>query len=166
MNPLSFLLYRATLKLTSLYWVKVILQRWVEFFNWMVWLSFNFYVPFISCIHYFIVILSWVYNQPAQWPAPSRLVSSIYCRALYRFKGQGLESCTSPFFFSGSLFATAEVASTTVMISFYLILDPAVHLYSYFIVLHLLEFPLAGMIFRTYFNCAITYFLNWMKYLL
>ena len=89
-----------------------------------------------------------------------------FCRALCWFKGQGLESCTSPFFFSGSLFATAEVASTTVMISFYLILDPAVHLYSYFIVLHLLEFPLAGMIFRTYFNCAITYFLNWMKYLL
>ena len=99
MNPLSFLLYRATLKLTSLYWVKVILQRWVEFFNWMVWLSFNFYVHFISCIHYFIVILSWVYNQPAQWPAPSRLVSSIYCRALYQFKGQGLESCTSLYFF-------------------------------------------------------------------
>ena len=101
MNPLSFLLYRATLKLTSLYWVKVILQRWVElfFFDWMVWLSFNFYVDFISFIHYFIVILSWVYNQPAQWPAPSRLVSSIYCRALYRFKGQGLESCTSLYFF-------------------------------------------------------------------
>ena len=125
------LLYRATLKLTSLFWVKVILQRWVElfFFDWMVWLSFNFYVDFISFIHYFIVILSWVYNQPAQWPAPSRLVSSIYCRALYRFKGQGLESCTSLYFFSGSLFATAKVASITVMISFHLILDPAVHLY-------------------------------------
>ena len=101
MNPLSFLLYRATLKLTSLYWVKVILQRWVKlfFFYWMVWLSFNFYVDFISFIHYFIVILSWVYNQPAQWPAPSWLVSSIYCRALYQFKGQGLESCTSLNFF-------------------------------------------------------------------
>ena len=36
---------------------------------------------------------------------------------------------------------------------------------SYFIVFHLLEFPLPDMIFRTYFNCAITYFwIGWNIY--
>ena len=99
-----------------------------------------FYVGFISFIHCFIVILSWVYNQPAQRPAPSWLVSSIFVEHSVPVERSILYK---PVFLSGSLFATAEVASIALIISFHLILDPAVHLYdihiSYFIVPHLLR---------------------------
>ena len=60
-----------------------------------------------SYVHNFIIILSWVYNEPIQRPAPSWLVSLIG-RALHRYRrGQGFESRTSLNFFSGFLFATA-----------------------------------------------------------
>ena len=52
-----------------------------------------------SYIHNFIIILSRVYNEPIQRPAPSWLVSSIG-RALHRYRrGQGFESRTSLNFF-------------------------------------------------------------------
>ena len=48
-----------------------------------------------SYIHNFVIILSWVNNEPIQRPAPSGLVSLIG-RALHRYRrGQGFESCTS-----------------------------------------------------------------------
>ena len=65
-----------------------------------------------------IIILSRVYNEPIQRPAPSWLVSSIG-RALHRYRrGQGFESRTSLDFFSGFLFATAKVTSITAMVFF------------------------------------------------
>ena len=52
-----------------------------------------------SYIHNFIIILSRVYNEPIQRPAPSWLVSLIG-RALHRYRrGQGFESRTSLNFF-------------------------------------------------------------------
>ena len=65
-----------------------------------------------SYIHNFIIILSRVYNEPIQRPAPSWLVSSIG-RALHRYRrGQGFESLTSLIlFFLGFLFTTAKAAS-------------------------------------------------------
>ena len=52
-----------------------------------------------SYIHNFIIILSQVYNEPIQRPAPSWLVSLIG-RALHRYhRGQGFESRTSLNFF-------------------------------------------------------------------
>ena len=52
-----------------------------------------------SYIHNFIIILSRVYNEPIQWPAPSWLVSLIG-RALHWYRrGQGFESRTSLNFF-------------------------------------------------------------------
>ena len=52
-----------------------------------------------SYIHNFIIILSRVYNEPIQRPAPSWLVSLIG-RALHRYhRGQGFESRTSLSFF-------------------------------------------------------------------
>ena len=81
----------------------------------------------------FIIILSRVYNEPIQRPAPSWLVSLIG-RALHRYRrGQGFESRTSLNFFSGFRFATAKVASITAMIYFHIILHPAVHIYNYHI---------------------------------
>ena len=54
---------------------------------------------FHNYIHNFIIILSRVYNEPIQQPAPSWLVSSIG-RALHRYRrGQGFKSCTSLNFF-------------------------------------------------------------------
>ena len=55
-------------------------------------------------------------------------------------KVKGWNPVQACIFFSGSLFATAEVASITVMISFHLILDPAVHLYDINIFLISLSF--------------------------
>ena len=50
-------------------------------------------------IHNFIIILSWVYNKPIQWPALSWLVRLIG-RALHRHRrGQGFKSHTSLNFF-------------------------------------------------------------------
>ena len=66
------------------------------------------------------VILSWVYNEPTQWPAP--FVSSI-CRALHRYHtGQGSDSRTILHFFTCSEVATAIVASIPGMIFFHLIM--------------------------------------------
>ena len=49
----------------------------------------------LSYIHNFIIILSRVYNEPIQRPAPSWLVSLIG-RAMHRYRrGQGFESRTS-----------------------------------------------------------------------
>ena len=63
-------------------------------------------------------ILWRVYNEPIQRPAPSSLVVSID-RALHRYRrGQGFESCAWIFF--RHLFATAKVASITVMIFFHI----------------------------------------------
>ena len=58
----------------------------------------NSYIWF-SCIYNFIIILSRVYHEPIQRPAPSWLVSLIG-RALHRYRrGQGFESRTSLNFF-------------------------------------------------------------------
>ena len=74
-----------------------------------------------SYIYNFIIILSRVYNEPIQRPAPSWLVSLIG-RGLHRYRsGQGFESCTSMNFFSGFLFATAKVAYITGMIFIHII---------------------------------------------
>ena len=75
-----------------------------------------------SYIHNFIIILSRVYNEPIQRPAPSWLVSLIG-RALHWYRrGQGFESRTSLNFYSGFLFATAKVAYITAMIFIHIIL--------------------------------------------
>ena len=86
-----------------------------------------------SYIHNFIIILSRVYNEPIQRPAPSWLVSLIG-KALHQYRrGQGFESRTSLNFFSGFLFATAKVAYITAMIILHLILHSAVHIYDFHI---------------------------------
>ena len=65
-------------------------------------------------IHNFvIIILSRVYNEPIQRPAPSWLVSLIG-RALHRRARVRIPY--NPEFFSGFLFATAKVAYITAMI--------------------------------------------------
>ena len=52
-----------------------------------------------SYIHNFIIIFSWVYNEPIQRPAPTWLVS-LTGRALLRYRrGKGFESRTSLNFF-------------------------------------------------------------------
>ena len=58
-----------------------------------------YYDIWISYIHNFIIIFSWVYNGPIQWPAPSWLVSLIG-RALHLYRRtQEYESGTSRNFF-------------------------------------------------------------------
>ena len=52
-----------------------------------------------SYIHNFVIILSWLYNEPIQRPATSWLVSSI-SRVLHQYcRGQGFKFCTSLNFF-------------------------------------------------------------------
>ena len=83
-------------------------------------------------IHDNIIILSPVYNEPTQWPAPSWLVSLIG-RGLHRYcTGQGIKSHTS-LNFSGFLFATAKVASITAMIIFHLIFISVFSLQAHYI---------------------------------
>ena len=72
-----------------------------------------------SHIHNLIIILSQVYNEPIQRPAPSWLVSLIG-RALHWYRrGQGFESRTS-LNFSGFLFTAAKLAYITAMIILHL----------------------------------------------
>ena len=86
-----------------------------------------------SYIHNFIIILSRVYNEQIQRPAPSWLVSLIG-RALHRFRrGQGFKSRASLKPFSSFLSATAKVAYITAMIILHLILHSAVHIYAFHI---------------------------------
>ena len=72
-------------------------------------------------IHNFIIILSRVYNEPIQRPAPSWLVS-LTGRTLHRYRrSQGFDSRTSlNSFFQAFFFATVKVAYKTAMIRFYL----------------------------------------------
>ena len=94
--------------------------------NLILWFSYS---------HNFIIILSRVFNEPIQQPAPSWLVNSIG-RVLHRYRrGQGFKSCTSLNLFSGFPFATAKVASITAMIYFHLILHPTVYIYDFHIFL-------------------------------
>ena len=52
-----------------------------------------------SYIHNFVIILSWLYNEPIQRPATSWLVSAI-SRVLHQYcRGQGFKFCTSLNFF-------------------------------------------------------------------
>ena len=86
-----------------------------------------------SYIHNSIIILSQVYNEQIQRPAPSWLVSLIG-RALHRYrKSQGFKSRTSLKPFSGFLSSTAKVAYITAMIILHLILHSAVHIYAFHI---------------------------------
>ena len=63
-----------------------------------------YYDIWISYIHNFIIIFSWVYNEPIQWPAPSWLVSLIG-RALHLYRrAQEYESGTSRNFFFQTFF--------------------------------------------------------------
>ena len=56
--------------------------------------------------------------------------------ALHRYRrGLGFESRSSLNFFSGFLFVTAKVASTTVMIFYHIILHPAFYIYDFHIVI-------------------------------
>ena len=72
-------------------------------------------------IHNFvIIILSRVYNEPIQRPAPSWLVSLIG-RALHRRSRVRIPY--NPEFFSGFLFATAKVAYITAMIFLHIMLQ-------------------------------------------
>ena len=70
-------------------------------------------------IHNFIIILSRVYNEPIQRPAPSWLVS-LTGRTLHRYRrSQGFDSRTSlNSFFQAFFFATVKVAYKTAMIRF------------------------------------------------
>ena len=54
---------------------------------------------FHNYVHNFIIILSWVYNEPIQRPAPSWLVSLIGRGLQWYRRGQGFESSTSLNFF-------------------------------------------------------------------
>ena len=53
-------------------------------------------------IHNFVIILSWLYNEPIQRPATSWLVSAI-SRVLHQYcRGQGFKFCTNLNFFRPS----------------------------------------------------------------
>ena len=75
---------------TAIIMIHLILHSAVQFFTPQFSSSLRF-----SYIHNFIIILSRVYNEPIQRPAPSWLVSLIG-RALHRYhRSQGFESRTS-----------------------------------------------------------------------
>ena len=84
----------------------------------------------VSYIHNFIIILSRVYNEPIQRPAPSWLVSLI-SRALHRHRTSRVRIPYKTELFSGFLCATAKVAYITAMIILHLILHSAVHIYDF-----------------------------------
>ena len=84
----------------------------------------------VSYIHNFIIILSRVYNEPIQRPAPSWLVSLI-SRALHRHRTSRVRIPHKTELFSGFLCATAKVAYITAMIILHLILHSAVHIYDF-----------------------------------
>ena len=86
----------------------------------------------VSYIHNFIIILSRVYNEPIQRPAPSWLVSLI-SRALHRHRTSRVRIPYKTELFSGFLCATAKVAYITAMIILHLILHSAVHIYDFHI---------------------------------
>ena len=84
----------------------------------------------VSYIHNFVIILSRVYNEPIQRPAPSWLVSLI-SRALHRHRTSRVRIPYKTELFSGFLCATAKVAYITAMIILHLILHSAVHIYDF-----------------------------------
>ena len=84
----------------------------------------------VSYIHNFIIILSRVYNEPIQRPAPSWLVSLI-STALHRHRTSRVRIPYKTELFSGFLCATAKVAYITAMIILHLMLHSAVHIYGF-----------------------------------
>ena len=92
-------------------------------------------------------ILSRVYNEQIQRPAPSWLITSIGKSAVPVTQRSRVRIPYNPdFFFPGFLFAAAKVASITPMIYFnVIIIHPAAHIYDFHIFITSLRVRLSEM---------------------
>ena len=91
-----------------------------------------------SYIHNFIIILSRVYNESLQRPAPSWLVSLHQSRPISQRSRVRIPY--KPEFFSGFLFATAKVAYLTAMIILHVILHSTFHIYDFHIFINSINY--------------------------
>ena len=87
---------------SSSFLINIILELWIVAKRKPAYVAYITAMIFLQIIPhsiFHIFIISWVYNEPIQWPAPSWLVSLIG-RALHWYRrGQGFESHTSLSFF-------------------------------------------------------------------